>query len=266
MSQPLPKPEQWDARYGTAFQDQGVAEAYVHRPPYPEQLFELMRGLIVDEPRNVLELGCGTGEIARRLAPEVERVDAVEPSAAMLDIGRSLAGGDHSNLHWRHSSAEAFDYRGPYALIVAAESIHWLDWPVVFSRMAATISAKGRLFIVHNRRVVADWNAARIGALIGRLSANRDYERMDLFDELTKRGYLELEERLETAPVERQQPLESYLEYYHSMSGLSRERLGPEKSAEFDDEVRQVLAPQVQDGVLRFRLTVTVGWGRPLAP
>jgi SAM-dependent methyltransferase len=61
---------------------------------YPAEVFTVLRGLITDAAPAVLDVGCGTGDIARRLSPLVERVDAVDVSAAMIEHGRRQAGGD----------------------------------------------------------------------------------------------------------------------------------------------------------------------------
>ena len=59
-------------------------QSYRSRPPYPDEVYAILEGLIVDTPRIVLERGCGLGEIARQIAAQVERVDAGDPSQAML--------------------------------------------------------------------------------------------------------------------------------------------------------------------------------------
>jgi hypothetical protein len=46
------------------------------------------------------------------------------------------------------STSEEFDYPHIYDLVIAAESIHWMDWEVVFGRLATSMSANGRLAIV----------------------------------------------------------------------------------------------------------------------
>ena len=56
-----------------AFTYPGVATAYQHRPPYPDQVFSLLTGLITDEPRTVLDLGAGEGALARPRAALVDR-------------------------------------------------------------------------------------------------------------------------------------------------------------------------------------------------
>jgi SAM-dependent methyltransferase len=77
-----PKPAQWSAADGAAFADEGVAAAYPNRPPLSQQaidtLIELAE-LVAGEPRVVLDAGCGTGDLARRVAPRVARVDALDP-------------------------------------------------------------------------------------------------------------------------------------------------------------------------------------------
>lgn len=41
------------------FQYEAVAEAYQHRPPYPDEVFDRLAALITDEPRTVLDIGAG---------------------------------------------------------------------------------------------------------------------------------------------------------------------------------------------------------------
>src|SRR5215468_8532737 len=99
----LPKPPTWSGEYGAWFKDPGVVAAYHRRPPYPAEVFELLAALAVDDPRAVLDVGAGTGDVARRLAPLVARVDAVDFSPGMIEKGKTLPGGDHPNLRWIHS-------------------------------------------------------------------------------------------------------------------------------------------------------------------
>src|SRR5262245_53032854 len=131
----LPKPRGLGPDYGAQFRDQSVADAYPTRPPYPPEVFEILLGLIQDESPVVLDLGCGTGDIGRGLAPHVTRVDAVDPSTAMIARGRALPGGRNPAIHWITSSAEDFAYSARYALIITAESLHWMDWYAVLPRV-----------------------------------------------------------------------------------------------------------------------------------
>ena len=77
------------------FGQPGVADAYQHRPPYPDEVFDLLERLIADLPRTVLDIGAGEGALARPLASRVDHVDAVDASAAMSrrDAAGPEAGG-----------------------------------------------------------------------------------------------------------------------------------------------------------------------------
>lgn len=50
------------------FCDPSVAERYQLRPSYPPETFAILHGLIADQPAKVLDIGCGTGVIARNIA------------------------------------------------------------------------------------------------------------------------------------------------------------------------------------------------------
>lgn len=66
----------------------------LHRAPFPPGVFSLLLELMADIPlRTVLDLGCGCGEIARELVPIVDRVDAIDFSAAMVSAGQRLPSG-----------------------------------------------------------------------------------------------------------------------------------------------------------------------------
>jgi predicted TPR repeat methyltransferase len=87
-----PRPAFLGPEFASAFQDASVVRAYPSRLPYPESLFPLLVGLISGDRRVVLDVGAGTGDLARRLAPLVDRVDAVDWSDAMIALGRQLPG------------------------------------------------------------------------------------------------------------------------------------------------------------------------------
>ncbi len=124
-------PESHSERFAVRFQDQSVVDRYHLRPTYPPETFTILNELIVDEPRTVLDVGCGTGNIARPLAEYVERVDAVDFSLPMLLRARTLPGGDSPKIRWLPGRAEEVETQPPYALITAGESLHWMDWGVI---------------------------------------------------------------------------------------------------------------------------------------
>src|SRR5436190_27537 len=77
---------------GRVWTDDQVAALYRYRAPYPRGIFDILERLAV-EPRVVLDAGAGTGALARNFPPAFKRIDAVDPSTAMIARGRSLPGG-----------------------------------------------------------------------------------------------------------------------------------------------------------------------------
>jgi SAM-dependent methyltransferase len=264
MSSGWAKPKGLGPEYGRQFQDQSVANAYPTRPPYPHQMFDLLLGLVRDKLPWILDLGCGTGDISRSLAPRVKRIDAVDPSAAMIARGLALPGGEHPNLNWIISTAEDFTYPGPYALVITAESLHWMDWYAVLPQIHRSLTQHGRLAIVLGRGFRNEPWATEVGQLIAQYSTNREYERYDLLRELVERKLFVLEQSIQTQPVSFSQTVEEYVESFHSRNGLSRDRMGSSAKA-FDAQLKAIIARYQSASVLEFELIADLAWGIPAA-
>ncbi len=248
---------------GRVFGDAEVAALYRYRAPYPRELFAILRGLLV-EPPIVLDAGAGTGALARELAPLVARVDAVDPSAAMIAEGRTLPGGDDPRINWIHSRAEDATLSPPYGLIVAGASLHWMDPTVVLPRFRDALAPGAKIAIVHN-----DFVRPHTMATAAALDVIRRYSplKQDPLEyparvqSLVDSGIFVLEGERWTAPVPFEQSIDDALRSLHSTSTLSRVTLGDRMSA-FDTDMRAALAPFGID-VLRSDIATYVAWGRP---
>ncbi|HEX8728466.1 MAG TPA: class I SAM-dependent methyltransferase [Ktedonobacterales bacterium] len=260
----LPKPAHLGPHYAAQFQDAAVAEAYPARPPYPEAVFELLESLAV-EPPIALDAGCGTGDIARRLAPRMRRVDAVDISAAMISIGQRQPGGDAANLRWRQAPIEAVTLSGPYGLIVTGESLHWMEWERALPRLAAALAPGALLVIVERAEQPSPWSADLL-RLIMRYTTNKEFQPYDLVEELERRGLFAQVGATHTAPEPFQQSVGDYIESIHSRKGFSRDRMPPTDAGAFDNAVAALLAPHAPDGMVALRIAAQLHWGHPLAP
>ena len=268
MPSSQPKPSHLSGEYGAWFKDPFLVEAYPARPLYPMGVIQLLAELAGDAPHSVLDVGCGTGELTRRLAPLVDRVDAVDFSQAMLDLARQLEGGGASNVSWVLSAAEEIELTGPYALISAGESLHWMDWDVVMPRFAALLTPSGVLAIVER-----SWDSApqvwdRVRPLIEQYSPVRDYRSFDLVAEPTDRDLFEVHGEQTFGPEGWHPTVDEYLECRHSQRGLSRTHMGPEAVRAFDSEAREALTGDLaeHDGRLELSVEARVTWGRPHPP
>ena len=261
----ISKPKHLGPEYADQFKDESVAGAYVNYPPYTAEVFEVLEGLIRDEPRIVLDIGCGTGDVARPLAALVDHVDAVDQSAAMIEIGRTREGGDRPNISWVCQSAEDFAYDARYSLIVAGASLHWMDWYEVLPLMAGALSERGYLAIVGGRGMNDVPWVEGLNEIIPAYSTNKDYESFDLLDELERRRLFSVVGRRRTAPQEYRMSVNRYVEMFHARNGFSRQRMDAQSAAEFDTAVRDLVAPYTVDQALTFDVSTGITWGHPLS-
>ena len=161
----------------TAFAD--VAGAYERgRPGYPE---DAVRWLVGDEPRDVVDLGAGTGKLARALVALGHRVTAVEPldemraelHAAVPDA-RALAGRAEA-MPLPHASAD---------VVASAQAFHWFDHDAALPEVARVLRPGGSLALVWNSRDDRDPWMAQLSAIIG----NETIEEWDVVPILQEGG------------------------------------------------------------------------------
>lgn len=130
-----------------AFGGEDVVRCYSARPPYPGELYRFLLQLPPSRGR-ALDLGCGPGKIALALADSFEQVDAIDPSAAMIEAGIRTDNGAHPNVEWLVANAEDAVLSGPYDLVTAGASIHWMRHDIVFPKLVAAMPTDGVLAIV----------------------------------------------------------------------------------------------------------------------
>lgn len=255
------RPAIWGAQHAAAFEDADVARRYRFRAPYAEEAISQLVDLIDPACRTVLDLGAGTGDIARRIAPHAARVDAVDPSAPMMDEGRRLPGGTSANIRWILARAEEVDLDGPYGLATAGSSLHWMEWDIVLPRVARALGEHAVLAILDVRDPLLKDEGPVLDAVKRYSAYAGTYVHVDLIAELERRG--RFSPRGE-ATFERvaSQTIEEYIDGLHSASALSAARIGPQATRALDDEIRRC-APRDARGMVTRRTTTQVVWGRP---
>jgi SAM-dependent methyltransferase len=261
-----PKHKQFATQYASIFGDASVVHAYQYRPPYPPATFEILLSLIDADaaPRTVLDAGCGPGSIARALVQEVDRVDAVDIAARMIAAGKALPRGDDPKLCWIHSAIEHAPLQPPYALIVAAASLHWMHWETVMPRFHDILTPGGYLAVVDMVTEPALWSD--VLGLINAYSMNKDfvpYNMLTVTQELEARGLFKQVGIKTTAPVPFRQSVEAYVESFHARNGLSRDRMDAQAAREFDGQLRDLVSRHCPDGVVELQIRGRVIWGFP---
>jgi len=247
MSEPRKAPDYITPERAGAFLIESTARAYPHRPPYPQALIDALRTLLPDGGGSVLELGCGTGEVSRRLAPHVKRVDAIDPSAAMIEVGRGEEGGGAANLAWTNVAAEEFETDRRYDLVVTALSLHWMNWYTVLPKIAGLLKRGGAYALVTNRTIRSVPWAAAIEELVPRYSAIPNWTPIDLVAEVRASEVFDLGEVQKVGPEHFEQSVENYLESWHSRAGFVRERLAEGAEDKFRAGIAAAVQPHARE-------------------
>jgi SAM-dependent methyltransferase len=126
-----------------------VADLYGEaRPGYPAALYDDLWALAdLERGAAVLEVGCGTGQATRDLAPRAGRVVALDPGERL--IGRAQGSVpvayDVSYRIGRFEEVEA--ERAAYDLVASAQAWHWVDPAVGFPKAAAALKSGGVLAV-----------------------------------------------------------------------------------------------------------------------
>jgi SAM-dependent methyltransferase len=242
------------------FSDQEVARLYRYRAPYPGEVLARLRGLLVP-PRTILDVGAGTGALARQMVDFAELVDAVDPSDAMVREGRRLPGGADQRLHWIVGRMEDAPLSGPYGLITAGASLHWLDLDVALPRLRDALAADAVMAVADTETIPGPYRS-ELDAVIREYSeAEHHAETPDLMETLNATGRFAIQGRERSEPLPFEQSVDDYLGLLHSTSELARVRLG-DRATRFDTDVRAIFARHGLDVVRRGIVGVVI-WGRP---
>jgi SAM-dependent methyltransferase len=245
---------------GAVFSNREVASRYRHRAPYPDEVLTTLRGLLV-APRTILDVGAGSGALARRMVGFSERVDAVDPSAAMIDEGRALPGGAEPHLNWILARAEDAQLSPRYGLITAGASLHWLDLDVALARLRDALAPDAVMAVADTEIIHGPYWDELLAVIREHSEIEHHIETADRMEALDASGRFAIQGRLRTEPMPFEQSVDDYIEMLHSTSTLARVRLG-DRAARFDAEAHAVFAGYGLDH-LRYGVVGVVIWGRP---
>jgi SAM-dependent methyltransferase len=230
---------------GTSFQSEEVVDLYLYRPPYPQQIYDL---IVSHSPcrGRILDLGCGHGKIARPMSQHFSSVTAVDPSANMIALGKSLEFGTATNLEWVESYAETAPLTGQYDTVVAALSIHWMDHEVLFAKLSKYLKKRHLFAIIegdgaHKPPWESDWQTFLtkwVPKLTGKpLHTNKDRSFWEKYLD-----YVDMNETYEVVSDPFHQSIEDFILCEHSRDTFAISKLGSDLE-NFDSELRELLSP-----------------------
>ncbi|WP_399928409.1 class I SAM-dependent methyltransferase [Streptomyces kanamyceticus] len=106
--------------------------------------------------RTALDVGCGTGRFARRLAARGYEVDALDPSQEVIAAAEAAGGGPR----YRQADVTTQDLpAGRYDVITCLASLHHMPFATV-TRLRAALAPGGTLLVLGCYRGMTWWDIA----------------------------------------------------------------------------------------------------------
>jgi ubiquinone/menaquinone biosynthesis C-methylase UbiE len=124
---------------------EGIGEEYDRfRPGFPDAAADV---ILPGRARAVLDLGAGTGKFTELLIARADRVLAVEPSAAMLDVLRGKLPAVEAHV----AGAERIPLAdGSVDAVTVAQAFHWFDRDAACAEIRRVLVPGGTLGLLWN--------------------------------------------------------------------------------------------------------------------
>jgi SAM-dependent methyltransferase len=240
---------------------EGTAADYERfRLPYAGDLVELVRAeLALNGTGLLVDLGAGTGQVARALRPFFERVVAVDPEPDMVEYGRTRTEREDDGIEWRLARAEEVEFPSWSVDVVASgNAFHRFNRPVVAANVKRWLSADGVIVVFWSdgplgrgepwqlelSHVVDEW-LERSGAG-ARIPAG--WERNEYTDEIVLQEAGFDRQVLHSVTVRHAWTVDTIVGFLHATSFASRAALQEQVDA-FDADIRDVLLSVDPSGV-----------------
>jgi 2-polyprenyl-3-methyl-5-hydroxy-6-metoxy-1,4-benzoquinol methylase len=122
-----------------------------YRAGYPESFYEVLAALGVGKPgQTILDLGTGTGVLARAFAKRGARVTGVDISVNQIDAAQVLAAHEGLDISFHVSAAEDVAFpEGSFEVISAGQSWLYFDAAVMIPKVLRLLAAEGCLVLTH---------------------------------------------------------------------------------------------------------------------
>lgn len=122
-----------------------------HRAGFPESFFDRLAAAgVIRAGERALDLGTGTGTVARGLARRSLRVTGLDRSDALMAEARRLDAEAGVSIDYRVAAAEATELPdGAFDLVTAGQCWHWFERKRAAAEVRRLLGPAGRLVIAH---------------------------------------------------------------------------------------------------------------------
>lgn len=251
---------------------EGTAQYYArYRIRYPQELFnQVVETFSLDGGGMLLDLGCGTGELAIPLAKYFGKVLALDPDEGMLKEGQKKAEKAHAiNIEWQKKSSKDLPLlSGQFRLVTMGGSFHWMEQELVLNQLFELVEPNGGVAITGGAKPLEFSSEtserdkliqAVINKYLGpkRRAGKQIYTHPDKsFEEyLQESKFHDFKEHY--YEVELTRNIDEVLGNLFSTSSASKKQLG-EQAKEFEKDLRDKLANVSKNGKFTEKLEISL--------
>ncbi len=228
------------------------------RPEYAPALFPAIALLCgLDGTGQMLDLGCGPGQLATAFRPFLAGALGMDPEPEMLALARRRAAADGVDVVFQDgASHDLKPGMGPFRLVTIGRAFHWMDRLATLHMLDRIIEPGGALVLLQTSHPDVPDNAWRAEYEAGMERATGTGRRQVW----RQPGYVRHEAVLLDSPfctlhkiglIERRHtPGAQFVDRALSMSSTTRARLGEDGVGRLTAEIEQIVAAASMDGLV----------------
>ncbi len=233
-----------------------------YRPPYPDVFFQhVVERFGLDGTGRLLDIGCGTGQIAIPLAPYFAEVVGLDPDASMLtEAARVALDANVRNARWLQGSdrdlSRLAEEIGMVRLATFGRAFHWVDRDATLRALDQIIEPGGGVIVCSDAERIwhfsGGWQRATqqvirrwLGDVRRAGSGTYNVRHVPFTETLEASAFPHVE--LYNTTVERFPTIDDILGYLYSTSFCSHHVLG-DKRAAFEADLRRTLSAINSEG------------------
>jgi SAM-dependent methyltransferase len=260
MAEALPPPP--EPKFSSGLYEGTAADYDRYRLPYADDLIEFVRAeLMLDGTGLLVDLGAGTGQVARALRPFFAHAVAVDPEPDMVEYGRARTERGDDGIEWHLVRAEDADFpSGSINVLASGNAFHRFDRPVVVGKATRWLSSDGAITLLWSDSLLAGnepWRHELSRVIDGWLERSgagaripAGWERKDYPDEIVLREAGFGRQALHSVTVRHAWTVDAIVGFLSATSFASCAALGEHAEA-FEADVRSTLLAHDPSGVYK---------------
>ena len=244
-----------DAKHNPVGRFDGLGSVYAkHRPTYPAEAIDWIAETL-PPAGTIVDIGTGTGILARQLAERGFRVIGIEPNESMRQVAAQTL---DDRIEYRNGAAEATGLAtGSVDGVVAAQAFHWFDREAALREFHRILRPRGWVTLLWNTADETDPLTGAFWKIMQSTTPEPDVvsEPHDIKGEILLTHPLYVNSECRVASIEQALDEEGLLGRGFSASFAPKECAASERFAQL---LRELYRAHANDGYVRLRYRTIV--------